>query len=850
MVSTRRTVDAGEGSRQPPNGNSQANQTNDEILRQLQAVILSLDERVRKMEDNRRNKEAEISPEMEGHHDGDSIGHNGGQSNEQETVNEEEVAEVLPDIPITTVWKYIGRFNPPTFKGSLNSVEAEAWIDRLETLFSTVNCSSQQKVQVAKVLLEGRAKQWWDSVRPMDDRRMVWNQFKDLFFDYFFPMEVRQQKEAEFYALQQGNMHEDQFIGQFIDLSKYVAYLDRYRNTWWMAVQLMEKARPEIKQQLATVEVTTFEKMCTHIRQVARRMREADEYRRRDNLGRFSRQTGASGSGGRFSSYTGPTGGVGKKTSQSGASSFGNRKQSYQGNSQQRNRFHGAQTQRSQGGGSQISQRGSVASTPSVTNHLACPRCGRQHFGECWICFNCGEPGHLAKYCNKAKRNNQTPRSSVPGRVFAMTSEEAGASPNLIRGNVLLQNHPLCAMFDSGATHSFVSFDCVERLRLCMDDLSYVLCVTTPAGATVRTVKVCKGLTFVFKGRETTIDLICLPLRGIDIIVGMDWLSANRATLDCKKKSVMLHSISTSVDVSDVPILLSAAQVVQCVKKGCQAFVVFFSIQAEKEGNIDQIEVVSEFPDVFPEEISGLPPVREVEFSIELAPGTEPISKAPYRMSPSELAELKKQIEDLLEKGFIRPSVSPWGSPVLFVKKKDGSLRLCIDYRQLNKVTIKNKYPLPRIDDLLDQLVGSSVFSKIDLRSGYHQLRVRSEDIPKTAFRTRYGHYEFLVMPFGLTNAPAVFMDYMNRIFRPYLDQFVVVFIDDILIYSKSEEEHRKHLRIVLQILRENKLYAKLSKCEFWLKEVKFLGHVVSAKGVAVDPSKVEAVLKWELPSL
>jgi len=183
------------------------------------------------------------------------------------------------------------------------------------------------------------------------------------------------------------------------------------------------------------------------------------------------------------------------------------------------------------------------------------------------------------------------------------------------------------------------------------------------------------------------------------------------------------------------------------------------------------------------------------------------------------------------------------------VKKKDGSMRLCVDYRQLNRVTIKNKYPLPRIDDLMDQLQGAQIFSKIDLRSGYHQIRVTEEDIPKTAFRTCYGHYEYTVMSFGLTNAPAVFMDYMNRVFRSFLDKFVVVFIDDILIYSKSEEEHEEHLRVVLQILKERKLYAKLSKCEFWKKEVKFLGHVVSQGGISVDPSKVEAVMEWERPT-
>ena len=191
------------------------------------------------------------------------------------------------------------------------------------------------------------------------------------------------------------------------------------------------------------------------------------------------------------------------------------------------------------------------------------------------------------------------------------------------------------------------------------------------------------------------------------------------------------------------------------------------------------------------------------------------MSRAPYRMAPMELKELKSQLQELLDKGFIRPSVSPWGAPVLFVKKKDGTLRMCIDYRQINKVIVKNKYPLPRIEDLFDQLKGASVFSKIDLRSGYYELRVKEGDVLKAAFRTRYGHYEFLVMPFGFTNAPAAFMDLMNRVFRPYVDQFVMVFIDDILVYSKDVHEHEQHLRIVLKTLREKKLYAKLSKCDF-----------------------------------
>ena len=216
-------------------------------------------------------------------------------------------------------------------------------------------------------------------------------------------------------------------------------------------------------------------------------------------------------------------------------------------------------------------------------------------------------------------------------------------------------------------------------------------------------------------------------------------------------------------------------------------------------------------------------------------------------MAPAELKELKVQMEEMVNKGFVKPGTSPWGAPVLFVKKNDGSMRLCIDYRELIKVTIRNQYPLPRIDDLFDQLQGAKVFFKIDLRSGYHQLRVHDEDVSKTTFR--YGHFEFLVMLFGLTNTPAAFMDLMNRIFRPYLDQFVIVFIDDILIYSGSGEEHAEHLRIFLQTLREHRLYSKLSKCQFLLDNVAFLGHIVSAEGVSVDPQKVEAILNWKPPT-
>ncbi|GKC50938.1 putative reverse transcriptase domain-containing protein [Tanacetum coccineum] len=267
-----------------------------------------------------------------------------------------------------------------------------------------------------------------------------------------------------------------------------------------------------------------------------------------------------------------------------------------------------------------------------------------------------------------------------------------------------------------------------------------------------------------------------------------------------------------------------------------------------EEKRLEDVPTVRDFQEVFPEDLPGLPPTRQVEFQIDLVLGVAPVACAPYRLAPSEQQELSTQLQELSDKGFIRPSSSPWGAPVLFFKKKDGSFRMCIDYRELNKLTVKNQYPLPRIDDLFEQLQGSKVYSKIDLRSGYHQLRDREEDIPKTAFRTRYGHYEFQVMPFGLTNALTVFMDLMNRMCKPYLDKFVIVFIDDILIYSKSEEEHAENLKLILELLKKEELYAKFPKCEFWLSKVQFIGHVIDSVGIHVDPAKIESIKDWASP--
>ncbi|KAI3818632.1 hypothetical protein L1987_12447 [Smallanthus sonchifolius] len=463
-------------------------------------------------------------------------------------------------------------------------------------------------------------------------------------------------------------------------------------------------------------------------------------------------------------------------------------------------------------------------------NNPPCKTCGRRHSGKCVFetpfcnhckvsghttencfkrkgmitCFNCGEPGHIRTNCPKFAKTRGaggsgvkiTPENKKTVRAFVMNANQAERTPDVITGTFLLNNVYAKVLFDSGANRSFIDYNFCNLLNEPLSPLAETYEVETANGDLIKISQSLNNCYITLAGFTIPVQLLPMSITGFDIVLGMDWLSNNQAEILCNQQVVKLvtptnKTLTIQGDKPTKPIqIISILKATKCLRKGYLACLV--SITAlEKEKKIESVHVVSEFPDIFPEELPGLPPERE---------------------------------------------------------KKDGSMRMCIDYRELNKVTIKNRYPLPRIDDLFDQLQGACHFSKIDLRSGYHQLKVHDNDISKTAFRTRYGHFEFTVMPFGLTNAPAAFMDMMNRVCKPYLDKFVIVFIDDILIYSKTQVEHETHLRTILELLRKEKLYAKFSKCEFWLTEVQFLGHVINMNGIQVDPSKIEAISKWEIP--
>ncbi|XP_012859014.1 PREDICTED: uncharacterized protein LOC105978142 [Erythranthe guttata] len=494
--------------------------------------------------------------------------------------------------------------------------------------------------------------------------------------------------------------------------------------------------------------------------------------------------------------------------------------------------------------------------------------------GGCFVCkgphtmSQCPKMGSLSALLQQEAEQGTNEGLGNMGSLQLLNALKANPMPatsskGLMYVEARINGTPAKVMVDTGATHNFITEDETKRygLRWTRRDgwLKAVNAKAQSVNGVARDAELHLG---TWKGQ---VDLSVAPMDDFKVVLGMDFFRKVMAIPIACFNSVCILEKGTPCMVSAIngttkeeitqPRQLSAMQVAKGVRRGEPTFLATLKEESppiKKEEDVAPIiqTVLKANQDVMPPNLPNkLPPRREVDHAIEFELGAKPPAMAPYRMSPPELEELRKQLNELVETGKIRPSKAPYGAPVLFQKKHDGSLRMCVDYRALNKVTIKNKYPIPLIADLFDRLGKAKIYTKMDLQKGYYQVRIVEGDEPKTTCITRYGSYEWLVMPFGLTNAPATFCTLMNKIFHPYLDQFVVVYFDDIVIYSDTMEEHVNHLRTVFQVLRENEIFVKKEKCEFAKEEVQFLGHIIGHGRLQMDGAKIKAITEWEPPT-
>lgn len=457
-----------------------------------------------------------------------------------------------------------------------------------------------------------------------------------------------------------------------------------------------------------------------------------------------------------------------------------------------------------------------------------------------------GEPEEEAV---QEEESEEEPKPKIT--LYALTGWD---SPHTLRVHASIHKKRLIALIDSGSTHNFISYKVARGMNLTAT-ATPPFDVRVASGTPLRCNRKFEAAPVTLGGEVFRVTLFALPLIGLDLVMGVQWLATLGPTLcDWKAqtmqfswagKYIQLHGLETTKIRAS-----KQGEISKEARRGSTIFAISLAQPTESSPSLPapMKTIVTEFADLF-NAPTQLPPSREIEHRIPLKEGTDPVNVRPYRYAYYQKDEIERQVQEMLTAGIIRPSSSPFSSPVLLVKKKDGSWRFCTDYRALNSVTVKDRFPIPTVDDMLDELNGATIFTKLDLTAGYHQVRMHSDDIHKTAFRTHNGHYEYLVMPFGLCNAPSTFQALMNNIFRPLLRKSVLVFFDDILIYSRSMAEHLQHVHEVFQLLRQHQLAVKFKKCEFGQEELEYLGHIISSVGVKVDRAKIAAMLDWPQPT-
>nr|GEU38862.1 putative reverse transcriptase domain-containing protein [Tanacetum cinerariifolium] len=672
------------------------------------------------------------------------------------------------------------------------------WIEKMESVFNISGCAIENQVKFATCTLLDAALTWWNGqIRTLGPEAyaMTWEVLKKKMTDKYYPHRELKKLEIELWNLKVKGNDVPTYTNRFQELTlictKFVANenekIDKYISG------LSDNIYGNVKSSKPRTLDETIEFTNDLMDQKLRTYAERDDNKR--------------------------------KTDDTSRNNHGHQQQPFKKQNV-----------------TKVYNMGMGERKPYEGSLPKCTKCQRHHNGPCTQkCHKYNKVGHFARDC-RISGNANVVNAQRDGKETSKGNEKNESAPmnpdsNVVTDTFLLNNRYASILFDTRADRCFISIAFSSLVNIDPTPLGSSYDVELADGKIVRIDTIIRGCTKNFLNHPFNIDLMPVELGSFDVIIGMDWLRRCHAVVVCDEKLVQIPYGNETLTFRDNEsnngresrlTVISCSKAQEYMAKGCQIFMALISAKKEEDKSegkqIKDVQIVRDFLEVFPEDFPGLSSARPVEFQIDLILGAAPVSRAPYRLAPSEMKELSEQLQELSGKGFIRPSSSPWGAPILFVKKNDGSFRMCIDYRELNKMTVKNRYPLPRIDDLFDQLQGSSIYSKIDLRSGYHQLRVREQDIPKTAFRTRYGHYEFQVMPFGLTNAPAVFMDLMNWVCKPYLDKFIIVFIDDILIYSKDEKEHEEHLKAILELLKEEKL------------------------GIHVDPAKIESIKDWASP--